>query len=372
MKWKQVFPALGFLACIGILTALFLLLPKQTVSTKEKRELAKAPEFSADALFHGEFGQELEDYLTDHFPGRDLFVGLNAYAQLATGRNGAADIYYGKDGYLINAPKRCDLQNARKMLGDFQQFTVENHVNGTLLAVPSTGYIMADKLPRNHQAYCDDAVLALVDEVCPDLAFVDLREPFQAAAGTVQLYYKTDHHITAAGAYEAYKAYCRTAGLQPWTDYTVEKVDGFYGTTYAGSGFWGVKPDTIELWQDSRLQDITVTIDDGEGQTAAGSVFFREHLEQDDKYPVYLDGNHGYVKIENPNASGGKLLIVKDSFAHCLTTFLAAEYKEIVMIDLRYYKKPASELLQAEGIDQVLFVYGMDNLLTDTNTTWLK
>lgn len=32
-------------------------------------------------------------------------MGVNAYWNLATGRNGAQDIYHCKQGYLINAPK---------------------------------------------------------------------------------------------------------------------------------------------------------------------------------------------------------------------------------------------------------------------------
>ena len=52
--------------------------------------------------------------------------------------------------------------------------------------------------------------------------------------------------------------------------------------------------------------------------------------------------------------------------------FLAEQYQEIYMIDLRYYKNSLTELAEQEGIDQVLFLYGLDNMVNDTNFVWIK
>ena len=109
-------------------------------------------------------------------------------------------------------------------------------------------------------------------------------------------------------------------------------------------------------------------------------MFFDDNLKGNDKYTVFLDGNHPLVRIKTGN-EGGRLLVIKDSFAHCLVPFLTENYSEIVMIGLRYYKmpvsaliekenfirilfykKPVSQLLSAENFDQILFVYGMENL----------
>ena len=35
--------------------------------------------------------------------------------------------------------------------------------------------------------------------------------------------------------------------------------------------------------------------------------------------------------------SEGKLAVIKDSFANCLVPLLVGDYKEIVMIDMRYF-----------------------------------
>ena len=125
------------------------------------------------------------------------------------------------------------------------------------------------------------------------------------------------------------------------------------------------------LW-DSGAQ-VTVTLDDGAGQVkTAHSLFFPDHLEDLDKYPVFLDGNHALVTIENPSAPGGSVLVIRDSYAHCFATFLAEKYKTVTLVDLRYFRTPVSDLLAEHPADRLLVLYGVDNLLTDNNSAWLS
>ena len=92
-----------------------------------------------------------------------------------------------------------------------------------------------------------------------------------------------------------------------------------------------------------------------------------------DKYEVFLNGNNPLVVIKNKdNANGKKLMIIKDSYAHCLATLLANDYETIVMVDLRYYKKPASKLAEEYGINELLFVYGANNLASSKDISWLS
>ena len=91
-----------------------------------------------------------------------------------------------------------------------------------------------------------------------------------------------------------------------------------------------------------------------------------------DKYPVFLDGNHSLSTIQNPNAEGGTLLVIRDSYAHCFSTFLAANYKTIYLVDLRYYRDNLSQFVAEHPVDKVLYLYGVDNLVSDTNSAWLK
>ena len=101
-------------------------------------------------------------------------------------------------------------------------------------------------------------------------------------------------------------------------------------------------------------------------------MFFKEHLDEDDKYPVYIDGNHALTEITNKNAKGGTLVMVKDSFGHCIAPYLAENYSKVVMIDMRYYKLDVGKLIEQEKPEQVLVMYGIDNIATDTDLVWIN
>ena len=92
-----------------------------------------------------------------------------------------------------------------------------------------------------------------------------------------------------------------------------------------------------------------------------------------DKYPVFLNGNHAVVTVKNNEVKNGKkLLIIKDSFAHCFATFLCENYEQITMVDLRYYRQSVSELVSNEGLNEMLVLYGTDNLASSTDVAWLQ
>ncbi len=373
---KRYAPTLLFCVFIAVMTVLFFVLPKQSFSPDEKRVLEENPKFTLDSLADGSYGKSVENYLSDHFPGRKFFVGLNAYYNLYSGRNGSSDIYFGKDGYLINAPITWNQENLQKNLDHINTLAQQISAPVAVSVVPSTGYIMEDKLPSVHRPYHDQEILQEVSSsLDPSIQYIDLQQAFQEQSGEQQLYYKTDHHWTSAGAYLGYQILGQQLGFTPTERdvYQVETCGGFYGTSYSHSGYWLSAPDTIELWHNPQLTDISVRIEEtGKDPVESDSMFFPSHLEEEDKYPVFLDGNHGYTKITNPDAPSGKLLLIKDSFGHCLAPFLAEQYQEIYMIDLRYYKNSLTELAEQEGIDQVLFLYGLDNMVNDTNFVWIK
>jgi len=372
-KCYAVLPMAVFLVFLAVMTALLLFGPKRDFSENEKRVLAGTPDLSASAILQGETQKELESFTSDQVPGRDFFVGVHAYWSLATGRNGSEDIYHGKDGYLINAPKAYDETRLTDNLTRFDDFAAQTGLPADLIMVPTTGYLMADKLPAVHGAYHDDAVYQKAAETVKTLNLIDVRDTLKAAAGEGQVCYRTDHHLTSFGNYQLARAYQAAVGGEDFRqDYDdISVYDGFYGTTWSGSGYWLTRPDTVELW-DSGAQ-VTVTLDDGAGQVkTAHSLFFPDHLEDLDKYPVFLDGNHALVTIENPGAPGGSVLVIRDSYAHCFATFLAEKYQKVTLVDLRYFRTPVSDLLAEHPADRLLVLYGVDNLLTDNNSAWLS
>ena len=155
----------------------------------------------------------------------------------------------------------------------------------------------------------------------------------------------------------------------PQDAFAVTTHGGFYGSTYSRSGLWLTESENVELWDSGKNFTVTNT----ETNEPHNGLFYEERLEELDKYTVYLDGNHTLVRIQNPEAKGkGKLLVIRDSYANCLGTFLAESYEEVVLVDLRYYKNPVSELLATEDFADVLVSYSIGNFMTDANVIWLR
>lgn len=378
MRRKQL-SLLSYLFLLSLVVGgiLFILSPKQFYSQDEKRPLQAAPELSLQSLTDGSFTSNIESYLSDHFPARKTFVGLHSYFDLFLGNNGENGVYMGKNGWLINKPIAVDEGNFTRNLKTMRDFTAQQGLSGTLMAVPSTGAILPEYLPSVHDTYPDERLLEQArKDTAGSLQWIDLTSVLEKNKNSAQLYYRTDHHWTSAGAYLGYTSLAQAEGWAalPKSAFRIKTFGGFYGTTYSTSGFWETKPDTVALWENPSLS-VHVTLEDDDRKTdiQSNSVFFPEWLKQEDHYPVYLDGNHSLVRIVNPNATGGKLLIVKDSYANCLSTFLAEHYREIDMVDLRYFRKSTvSQIVKQAGIKNVLFVYGMDDLVNDRNLSLLS
>lgn len=371
-------PAFVFLIFIFGMAIWFLFSPKSDYSSAEKRYLQQFPDASIEHISNGTFGEEFESFFADQFPMRNLWVGFNAYFSLYTGNNGANGVYNCKNDYLINVPVSTD-NNLDKNLGAITKFKNSIDTPVTVMFAPSTGYITDDVLPAVHNNYNDDEYFENADKTLEQsgINFVDLRETFKEEyKNGTQLYYKTDHHWTTAGAYTAYTKLCESLGTTPTPkdSFDIKSYDGFYGTTYSTSGFLMTPSDSIEVWENpaNTESNIKVKITEGKQTTEYNSMFFYDHLEEDDKYPVFIDGNHALTEITNTNAKGGTLVMIKDSFSHCLAPFLADNYSKIILVDMRYYKLSVSDLIEQENPEQVVVLYGIDNIATDTDIVWLK
>ena len=377
-KIGKYIPAVVFLIFIYGMALWFIFSPKPDYSSSEKRYLQKFPEVTAEKLLSGDFGSEFETFFADRFPQRNTWVGLNAYAALAEGNNGASGVYNCKNGYLINKPVSTE-NNLDKNIGAVADFAKSIDTPTTVMLVPSTGYIVDDVLPTFHDKYNDDEDISKISSTLSKdkIGFVDLRERFKSEyKNGSQLYYKTDHHWTTKGAYTGYQELCKALGITPIDDSTLKKdsYPDFYGTTYSSSGFWLTPSDNIEIWNNPKNSDrnISVKITEGANIKTSGSMYFTDHLKEDDKYPVFIDGNHALTEITNTNAKNGTILLIKDSFSHSLAPFLAENYSKVVLVDLRYYKESVSDLVTTYNPEQVVVLYGIDNFATDTDIVWLK
>ena len=371
---ENILISAAFCGFLGIMFLLYLLLPKENFSEKEKRYLAEAPEFTWENLRSGELGDQIEDYLSDHIPGRNFLVGVNAYGDLIMGRQVTKDVRLLRDNRIVEAPVVWNQQTVdknMKAIGDFQQI-LDRQV--CLMIVPSAGWASESGSIRgldlfSSEEYPDeefiDAIYAMAGDGVNTLNVLSLLQ------GREDCYYRTDHHWNSRGAYLVYRFCMERLGqaYAPETDFTVETVPGFRGSTYTRGALWMIPAEELELWH----SDTALTVTNGEAEAAHRGVFYQERLSEADKYTVFLDGNHSLVRIENPEKQGnGKLLVIRDSYANSLGCFLAESYETVVLVDLRYYKKPISELVAQEEFSDILICYSIGNFMTDTNLVWLR
>ncbi len=374
MKREYIFLGAFAFVMVGVQGA-FWLLPHDAVSEKEKRVLSKPPRVSLAHIADGRFMEQAETYLTDHFPARETLIGVNAALRQAEGLNAVNTIYRGKENWLIAAPLAEDTSTLRRNLSALTAFLQQTGKPAAALIVPTTGAVEYDFLPRLHESYPDAVLLQEIHETLGESAkWCDLLTAFETDPEREKLFYRTDHHWTTEGAYRAYQQFCAQSDRipTPKSAYKITRVPDFYGTSYAKSGLWAIPPDTLEVWEADAPVTVTVQDENMKMPKQQDSLFFWEHQEKADKYPIFLDGNHGRVTIETGN-KGGRLLVLRDSFAHCLAPFLTQHFARIDLIDLRYFKsQTVTEYLEENPADEILLCYGLDSLMTDRSIAQIK
>mgnify|MGYP001056088407 FL=1 len=358
------------LLCIGILSLSVYLLasPKKEFSENENRYLAKFPSFSARTLLSGEYTESLGDWLADHFPQRDFFVGLKSGVEIASGRKEINHVYVAQDDYLIES--YAEPQNTERItdtLVSFYDKIDTRKVDVDLMLVPTAVTIYNDKLPAHAPLSDQTTTASAIYDAC-GIPAVDCTDRLFEGTARGQLYYRTDHHWTTLGAYCGYLAYCDAKKMTPVSleSLTAQTVtDTFAGTLYSKVNDYSHPKDTITIYTNP-ADDLTVTyVDTGE---VTDSLYNLDYAAEKDKYSLFLNNIHPLVVIENSTAaSQDALMLIKDSYANSMVPFLAHHYKKIYVLDTRYYRDGPSSFLAEHGdITDVLLLYNMNTLDDDT------
>lgn len=353
-------------------TAWSLFKPDVRFSERENRMLAARPEWSAAGLFAGTFTREYEEYITDQFPERDSWVSLKVLAERLSGRKETNDVYFGKNGYLLEKFPASDYRSEqavknkkalRVFLEQMQNRFGEERVKAVL--VPGAASVLTEQLPFMAVPYPEQEELACWREEMPGILDLSGIREENTETG---LYYRTDHHWTTEGAYEAYRLWASDMGFEPaetgefaWETLSEE----FLGTVYSKAGYPGMKPDAILAPRFSGEDAVRVEYDrDGQKKE---SLYERKHLETKDKYAVFLDGNHSLADIHTSVENGRTLLLVKDSYANCFVPFAARHYERILVVDLRYFNMDLEAFLREEQVTDVCLLYQFHGFVEDRN-----
>ena len=124
--------------------------------------------------------------------------------------------------------------------------------------------------------------------------------------------------------------------------------------------------DTIELYIPQNVNTDCVVNFVDEGKRTA-SMYESAALENKDKYEVFFGGNHSRIDISTPMEGKKNLLLFKDSYANCFIPFLVPYYRNIIVIDPRYYYDNIESLITDNEITDILFLYNVNTFMGDTS-----
>ncbi|MFM9278698.1 DHHW family protein [Paenibacillus jiagnxiensis] len=358
----------------GVIAVLNWAAPDRAFSEAENRMLKQLPHFSLNTLLSGDFTSDFEAYMSDQFVFRDLWIGVKTDMDRMLGKKESNGVYLGKEGYLIQKfvpPAEEDVEEKMDAIHAFGAATPG--LRKYVMIVPTAAAVHQDKLPKYADTGVEEAYLDRIRRsLSPDIHFVDVF-PALYAKREQPIFYKTDHHWTTQGAYTAYLELCKQMGLNPQKDedFIVRQATGeFYGSLYSKSGFRHVQPDSIKLYRPKDQEKYTVMYVD-EGKTS-NSLYAPEQLEKKDKYAVFLNGNHGLIRIETGQTNGKKLLVVKDSYANSFIPFLLKHFSEIDVVDLRYYDGDLTAFVNEHGIREMLLLYNASTFSEDPSIQYLS
>lgn len=340
---------------------LFVILPKKEFSENEFRYLQEFPKFSISNLVSGEYINDLEQYITDHFPLRDYFMSIKTNFQLLLGNKLINGVYIGSDEYLFQEYKYPN--NTDKLITKLNEFYNRNNIDMDLMLVPSSGVINNNRLPKNISL---NKQLDIINYIYDNIEFnnINVIEKLEEGSKKYNMYYRLDHHWTMYGSYYAYLEYCNKNNITPVNinEFTIERVtDTFNGTLYSKSSIYNYKPDYIDVFKNSNKLEVNYVV----SNRITDTLYEEKHLSTKDKYSYFLDSNHPLIKITN-NKLKGNILIIKDSYANSFIPFLTNHYNEIHVIDLRFYNASVTNYIKENKIDKVLFLYNINDIDNDT------
>lgn len=171
------------------------------------------------------------------------------------------------------------------------------------------------------------------------------------------IYFRTDHHWTARGAYHAYTAFAKTAGFTPTKleDHKTGRIDGFVGTFKSFSSDLANDPDYVEYFyplteaQGTIYQDASMT--DGRSMK-----IITEEVSLGNKYLCFIEGDNPVEKIVTANKNGKKIVLIKESYGNAFAPFLVDHYEEVYVLDPRKTDVNLAQFVNTNGITDVLFL----------------
>ena len=369
-KVQEQLVGIIFILILFLFLIINIIVPNKEKSVQENRMLATKPKFRLSSLISGDYDEKFEAYMDDQFVGRDMWRKLKVTVDRICGSRLENGVYIGRNGQLLEQIEVADENHLAANIKAIKSFSEsQSKIPVRMMLVPDAANVLNHSLPSLAKPEDQTQMFSMVRKDLGDsVEWIDVSTELNKHK-TEKIYYKTDHHWTTLGAFYAFQAAAPSLGIEgdlsgKYVSYAVS--DSFNGMLASKSGVNLGEKEQIDIYvpteEDTDL--IVDYVDEGKRST---SLYDSSKLKEKDQYTVFLGGNSSLLDIRTVSTSTKRLLLVKDSFANSFIPFLTPYYREIVVVDPRYYSGTINDLMDSYRISEVLFLYSGNTFFKDNN-----
>lgn len=369
-KVQEKLVGIIFILTLFLFLIINVIVPDREKSVQENRMLATKPKFRLSSLISGDYDEKFEAYMDDQFVGRDMWRKLKVTVDRIGGSRLENGVYIGTNGQLLEQIEVADENHLAANIKAIKSFSEsQSKIPVRMMLVPDAANVLNHSLPSLAKPEDQTQMFSMVRKDLGDsVEWIDVSTELNKHK-TEKIYYKTDHHWTTLGAFYAFQAAAPSLGIEgdlsgKYVSYAVS--DSFNGMLASKSGVNLGEKEQIDIYvpteEDTDL--IVDYVDEGKRST---SLYDSSKLKEKDQYTVFLGGNSSLLDIRTVSTSTKRLLLVKDSFANSFIPFLTPYYREIVVVDPRYYSGTINDLMDSYRISEVLFLYRGNTFFKDNN-----
>lgn len=369
-KVQEQLVGIIFILILFLFLIINIIVPNKEKSVQENRMLATKPKFRLSSLISGDYDEKFEAYMDDQFVGRDMWRKLKVAVDRICGSRLENGVYIGRNGQLLEQIEVADENHLAANIKAIKSFSEsQKKIPVRMMLVPDAANVLNHSLPALAKPEDQTQMFSMVRKDLGDsVEWIDVSTELNKHK-TEKIYYKTDHHWTTLGAFYAFQAAAPSLGIEgdlsgKYVSHAVS--DSFNGMLASKSGVNLGEKEQIDIYVPTE-EDTDLIIDYVDEGKRSTSLYDSSKLKEKDQYTVFLGGNSSLLDIRTVSTSTKRLLLVKDSFANSFIPFLTPYYREIVVVDPRYYSGTINDLMDSYRISEVLFLYSGNTFFKDNN-----
>lgn len=329
---------------------------KDTAAYYENRSLTEFPSLTAESLWSGTLGGDLESWYSDHVPGRTTLLKADTAVQLHLLRRPAVnEVVSAGDVLLPLLPyeeRRAEEYPAlaKAAAEPFARLSAYIQSYGGVFCYagfPEQRVYFRDKYPdylSRHETEAsagDGAYASCLREAGVD--FLDMGAVYDAQGHPREYYSAVDHHYNYYGAYAAYRAVLDHLAEKGWDlpvlteeDLDFRELPNPYIAT-RNRKLYNLWPNEERAVIGVQRTPVPFTRYDN-GQPSDKPLFILPAADDlPATYNLYMGGDFAETVLETGRAELPNALIFGDSFTNALETLLYASFNETRVLDLRQY-----------------------------------